>query len=365
MILPQEDLKTYFTSRGTKDSVIKVHAPTNVFFEKIFDGDTFQGFVVGSYDTESNTIKERKEFSGENDKSFFEAVEYFEKLIEQKSPQEEQQKQDDFESFGKFIYYKTDKISRESFIKLDQPPTAVFIPREDVSKVFTPPQTKKYGRLDMTLLDDPKYDIVRSKFALRYNEEESIEACSNGGVDLSEIRIYDLIPYSNGTEDEGDGEPSGVNQNSLSASEIEGETPQQRPAKNEQEKQEQEKEQQAQESEQGEQGNESQQGEQGNESEPQPAQASNGEPQAGEITDEETDLSGASVNMDLIEALNKEFKTDDILSTFKTQSKFMSAFMLLGEDVRKFAPLVGLSKEASNNELFNKIREEIRPFYKK
>ena len=68
--------------------------------------------------------------------------------------------------------------------------------------------------------------------------------------------------------------------------------------------------------------------------------------------------------MDLIESLNREFKTDDILSTFKTQSKFMSAFILLGDGVRKFAPLVGLSKDASNNDIFNKIRDEIRPFYK-
>lgn len=357
MIIPQTDLKTYYTNQGTKDSVVKLHAPTNVFFEKIFDGDTFQGFVVGSYDSESNTIKERKEFSGSNDKSFFEAVEYFEKLIEQKSPKEEQEKQDDFETFGKFIYYKTDKISRESFIKLDQPPTAVFIPKEDVSKVFTPPQTKKYGRLDMTLLDDPKYDIVRAKFALRYNEEESIEACSNGGVDLSEIRIYDLVPYSNGTEQEGEKQtPSNVNQNSLSASDIEGETPQQRPPKNEQERQEQEQEQQAQ---------ETGQGERGNDSEPQPAQTSDGEAQEGEPTDEATDYSGVSVNMDLVEALNREFKTDDILSTFKTQKKFMTAIVLLGEDVRKFTPLLGIDKDTKLTSIYEKINEEITPFYQK
>jgi len=389
MIIAQTDLKTYFTTKGTLDSVIKVHAPTNVFFEKIFDGDTFQGFVVASYDKESNEVKEKKEFSGVDDKSFYEAVDYFEKLIEQKSPKEEQNKQDDFESFGKFIYYKTDKISRESFIKLDQPPTAIFIPKADVSKVFTPPQTKKYGRLDMTVLDDPKYDMVRSKFALKYNEEESIEACSNGGVDLSEIRIYDLMPYSNGTEEEGEEQqPQDVNQNSLSTSEIEGEEPQQRPPKNEQERQEQEKEAQQQdaqnqdsESDSGEpdqpqpadqtEDGEPQPTDQTGEGEPQPTdQTGEGEPQPIQIGNEgeidgEPDLSGVAINMDLIEAFNKQFKTDDILSTFKTESRFMSAIALLGEDVRKYAPLLKIDKNAPITTFYDKIKEEIRPFYNK
>lgn len=357
MIIAQTDLTTYFTSKGTKDSVVKVHTPTNVFFEKIFDGDTFQGFVVASYDSETNEVKEKKDFSGVNDKNFFEAVDYFEKLIEQKTPQEQQQKQDDFESFGKFVYYKN---RPESFINMASSPIALFIPKSDVAKVFTPPQTKKYGRLDMTLLDDPKYDLVRSKFALKYNEEESIETCSNGGVDISEIRIYDMIPYSNGTEEEGEETaPSDVNQNSLSASEIEGEDPQQRPPKNEQERQEQENE-----AKQGEDEGGSNQENEPPESEQNPQGVSQGTDLTGGELDDNSDLSGVSVNMDLIESLNREFKTDDILSTFKTQSKFMSAFILLGDGVRKFAPLVGLSKDASNNDIFNKIRDEIRPFYK-
>ena len=359
MIILQTDLTTYFTSKGTKDSVVKVHTPTNVFFEKIFDGDTFVGFVVASYDSESNEVKDKKEFSGITDKNFFEAVDYFEKLIQQKTPQEQQQQQDDFESFGKFVYYKNQK---ESFINMASSPIALFIPKSDVAKVFTPPQTKKYGRLDMTLLDDPKYDLVCSKFALKYNKEESIEACSNGGVDLSEIRIYDMIPYSNGTEEEGEETaPSDVNQNSLSASEIEGEDPQQRPPKNEQERQEQEQ------ANQGEDG----QGEDGYNQQPEqpaPDPTNQGQTQPADVIggelDDNSDLSGVAVNMDLIESLNREFKTDDILSTFRTQSKFMSAFILLGDGVRKFAPLVGLSQDASNNDIYDKIRDEIRPFYK-
>ena len=300
MIIAQTDLTTYFTSKGTKDSVIKVHTPTNVFFEKIFDGDTFASFVVASYDSESNEVKDKKEFSGITDKNFFEAVDYFEKLIEQKTPQEQQQKQDDFESFGKFVYYKNQK---ESFINMASSPIALFIPKSDVAKVFTPPQTKKYGRLDMTLLDDPKYDLVRSKFALKYNEEESIEACSNGGVDLSEIRIYDMIPYSNGTEEEGEETaPSDVNQNSLSQSEIEGEDPQQRPPKNEQERQEQEQANQGEDTD----------GEDGSNQpteQPAPDPTNQGQPQPTDVIggelDDNSDLSGVAVNMDLIESFLK------------------------------------------------------------
>ena len=200
MIIPQTDIETYFTSKGFRDSIVKVHKPTNVFFEKVFEASAFIGFIVARLDIETNTVVDEQKFNGKKDSSFFKAVDYFEKLIEQNSSKEEQQKQDDFESVGIFVYFKGGQ--EDPFIKIED--TITEIPYQDVDKVFAPPQTKKYGRLDMTILDDPKYDIVRSKFALKYDEQKSIEIAATRGLTKEDVWVYEMLPYSNGTEEEGD-----------------------------------------------------------------------------------------------------------------------------------------------------------------
>jgi uncharacterized protein involved in copper resistance len=69
------------------------------------------------------------------------------------------------------------------------------------------------------------------------------------------------------------------------------------------------------------------------------------------------------VSLDLIEALNTAFKTDDILSAYKTQKTFMSALRLKGESLREFAPFVGLETTATKGEILSRIEEQLTPFY--
>ena len=67
--------------------------------------------------------------------------------------------------------------------------------------------------------------------------------------------------------------------------------------------------------------------------------------------------------MDLIEALNRKFQTDDILSAYKTMKNFMSALRLKGEQIRELAPLVGLNTTATKGEILREIEQQITPFY--
>ena len=281
----------------------------------------------------------------------------------------------------------------------------VTIPYQDVDKVFTPPQTKKFGRLDMTVLDDPKYDVVRSKFALKYTEEKSKEIAQQKGLDVKDVWVYEMQPYSNGTpEEEGDGgtPPPDVNDQPLNANDIEGEEPEQREPK---EGEKGEKGEKGEDGENGENGEDEDLGwDEDNKDEPKnreenpvdggnpnpfgdnedsdpvdggnpnpfgdnedtgnPPPPNNGGTPTGE--GEPTDEEGTPVavyNMDLIEALNTAFKTDDILSAYKTKKTFMSALRLKGEQIRQFAPFVGLDTSATKGEILTSIEEQLTPFY--
>lgn len=551
MIIPQENISTYISQKDGLNSTYKLHVPSNVFFEMVKKEITYEfvGFRVARFDSATNTVVDEQKFNGTRDTSFFKAVDYFEELIEKNSPKEEQQKQDDFDSVGYFVYFKGVKqganqvpiekvvmmsaeasypdpqpiefkdfleaskyiadnleltvgggyakhrflstwtdgdtweerfdISdtennpkefknifatqflrsglfrigvgskggstfktaedtletgkkiieeikkydfqlepsdvaklRESLVKefsedgwiaksydiepytrtefnelidsylleddflnpyIDINNEILEIPYQDVDKVFTPPQTKKYGRLDMTVLDDPKYDVVRSKFALKYNEEKSKEIADSKGLNLADVWAYEMQPYSNGTpEEEGGGggtPPPDVNDNQLSQNDIEGEEPQQREPK-EGEPQEQNQPQDGDKGEQGDNGNDEDLG--WDEDEKGEPTDENGEPtdENGETTDENgepTDEQGGTpvggYNMDLIESLNRKFQTDDILSAYKTPKTFMSALRLKGEQIREFAPLVGLETTATKGEILREIEQQITPFY--
>jgi hypothetical protein len=241
MIIPQENLATYVSEKDEVMTTTKYHKPSNVFFQLVKKKVTydFVGFLVARFDSATNTVVEEQKFNGKKDTSFFKAVDYFEKLIEKNSPKEEQNKQDDFDSVGLFVYFKGGQ--EEPFIKIED--TITEIAYQDADKVFTPPQTKKFGRLDMTVLDDPKYDVVRSKFALKYTEEKSKEIAESKGMSIEDVWVYEMQPYSNGTDDEendGDNQtPPDVNDKSLNANDIEGEEPKQREPKPQEQAQQQ------------------------------------------------------------------------------------------------------------------------------
>lgn len=418
MIIPQENIETFVSKNDGQYSTYKLHVPSNVFFERVKQERTndFVGFRVARFDAATNTVVDEQKFNGTRDTSFFKAVDYFEELIEKNSPKEEQGKQDDFDSVGYFVYFKGGY--EDAFIQIDDSITE--IPYADIDKVFAPPQTKKYGRLDMTVLDDPKYDVVRSKFALKYDEQKSTEIASTRGLTKEDVWVYEMQPYSNGTpEEEGGGgtPPPDVNDQPLNANDIEGEEPKQREPK------EGEKGEKGEKGEDGENSDNDENGENGededlgwDEGEDQDSQDSgdeqgddtddpsdNGNPSdddsEGEESDdpsdngnpnpfgdnedtgnppppnnggtptgegEPTDEEGTPVavyNMDLIEALNTAFKTDDILSAYKTQKTFMSALRLKGDQIKEFAPFVGLDANATKQEVLSSIEEQLTPFY--
>ena len=231
MIFKKEDIKEIWASFPELEVQFKyrIHTPTGVSFAIVKDIRTtrlFLNFTVSAMNEEGEFI-EAYTFSGDNQKSFFEAVEYFEKLIEKRQPQPES----DEPYVGVLVYTKGiicyAKVSN-STVDIDQ---------DDLPKVFTPPQSKKYGRLNMFAVEDSKYDIIKGKFALKYDEQLTQDLLSkNQNQKYSDLTyVYKMIPYD--TSEDGDGgTPEDVNDNSLKLDEIEGETPEQMKGENEPEK---------------------------------------------------------------------------------------------------------------------------------
>lgn len=402
MIIQQSDIKTFVLNKEDKVHLTKVHVPTNVFFEYVKatiseTEEKFMGFRVARYITTGQIVEEQK-FNGKKDSSFFKAKDYFELLIEQNTPKEDKQnQQEENDSVGTFQF---DKTTSFGLIKLDDPRfEGVAISSQDIDKVFSPPQTKKYGRLDMTVLEDPIYDIVRSKFALRYNKQASETIAGIRDVDLSEMWVYDMIPYSNGSEQDPSEEtpPQDVNENSLSLNDIEKEEPEQREPKNPQEQQAQNNQEQ-QERDEATQPKPSQEKDEDlgwdddeesekdkTKKEPNPLNPNEKKGDKQENSDnsdeqqaepnpiseepEEGEPSGTTVgyNMDLIEAINKEYNTDDFLSQTKNLTNFMKTFNLLADStLQKFAPSLGITKDKYNRtDFLNKLKQAVTPFFEK
>jgi hypothetical protein len=427
MIIKQEDIKTYGLSKDNRFMIVKVHIPTNVFFENVSEEvlnepTKFIGFRVARYVTDGKVVEEKK-FNGKKDSSFFKAVEYFELLIDQNTPKEEKQdQQDEQESVGTFTFYQsknngTIRIGTNSFN----------ITPQDIEKVFTPPQTKKYGRLDMTVLENPIYDTVRSKFALRYNKEASEQQAGHLRQNVSEVWVYDLFPYSNGGDENGqnDNAPQEMNKDSLTLDQIEKEEPEQREPKNPQEQQQQDKDKEK----QREQGDKNESGEpqetqkdedlgwdddeeedrkksdesKGSKGEKEPKDNSdlnkeenpeqgnsngdeskgnepnddtnddssengdtsdNGE---GEPDENATNGTGVTYNFDLLSAINNYFKTDDFLSQTQNLTKFMTTFAILPDSTLKnIGKQGGISDENyDRNKFLATLKQQITPFFDK
>jgi len=221
MIFKKEDIKEIWASFPELEVQFKyrIHTPTGVSFAIVKDyvAKMFVNFTVSAMNEEGEFI-EAYTFSGDNQKSFFEAVEYFEKLIEKRQPQPES----DEPYVGVLVYVK----GQICYAKVSN--STVDIDEDDLPKVFTPPQSKKYGRLNMFAVEDSKYDIIKGKFALKYDEQLTQDLLSkNQNKKYADITyVYKMIPYD--TSEDGDGAtPEDVNNNSLKLDEIEGETPEQ------------------------------------------------------------------------------------------------------------------------------------------
>ena len=230
MIFKKEDIKEIWASFPELEVKFKyrIHTPTGVSFAIVKDIRTtrlFLNFTVSAMNEEGEFI-EAYTFSGDNQKSFFEAVEYFEKLIEKRQPQP----QSDEPYVGVLVYVK----GQICYAKVSN--STVDIDQDDLPKVFTPPQSKKYGRLNMFAVEDSKYDIIKGKFALKYDEQLTQDLRKTVNKKYSDLTyVYKMIPYD--TSEDGDGgTPEDVNDNSLKLDEIEGETPEQMRGENEPEK---------------------------------------------------------------------------------------------------------------------------------
>jgi len=233
MIFNINDIKTYNTTEQLGDMLIKqtykLHKPTGVFFSSNSNNETneFLYFVVAVINENKDT-EERKTFDGTTQQSFFEAVEYFERLIEDRIPQPKEEEP----SVGKFYFVK----GQNSFVILDfGDKKPIIIEREDLEKVFSPPRKKPFGRLNMLEVDKPQYDPIKGKFALKYNEDSTLEFLEKMQLNEGDAVVYNMTPYSSEpqTGQNPPQEPQNVNDEELSLDKIEDENPEDLKGENE------------------------------------------------------------------------------------------------------------------------------------
>jgi hypothetical protein len=228
MIINKNDITTF---KGVKmdgdlalNRIANIHNPSGVFFERVLDNETYEFlfFAIGAIDDQGE-IQDRKVFDAIDSESFFKAVDYFEKLIEERTPE----KKNEPPSVGIFVFIKRGK-KLPSFVDIGLEET-IIIDEEDLEKVFTPPMKKPFGRLDMTIVDKPKYDVIKSKFALSFNQDLTNEYSDKFEVDKDDIYVYKITPYQNQPNDpnnqDGEEQPEEVNDEELSLDKIEGEDP--------------------------------------------------------------------------------------------------------------------------------------------
>jgi flagellar biosynthesis GTPase FlhF len=222
MIIEFGNINTYKSREVSGELIIsqeiKLHKPTGVFFTSNINeanGD-FLYFKVAAINSKGEVV-EPKTFDGITAKSFFEAVDYFEKLINDRIPQEDNKPP----SIGKFFFIK----EMDSIVKLtmlsDQ---SIIIDRKDIDKVFSPPKKKPYGRLNMFAVNKEKYEPIKGKFALKYNDDETKLFLDQMSFEQGKAFVYDMTPYSTDEQDQ-QSDPSEVNDDRLTLDQIEDEDP--------------------------------------------------------------------------------------------------------------------------------------------
>lgn len=219
MIFNKTDIIEFLAKEKSGETTIlkstKLHKPTGVYFMASSDEETkkFLYFTIGAMNSKSEP-ENKKTFEGNAQKDFFAAVDYFEGLIQKRMPDEKQKPP----SIGQFVYIKgLDCLVLAFGIE-------TVIDYEDVPTVFTPPQKKPYGRLNMMDVEKEKYDIIKAKFALNFNQESTDEWKAKLSND--DVVVYDMTAYQTSEPQEGEEpaeDPEGVNDDELTADEIEGE----------------------------------------------------------------------------------------------------------------------------------------------
>jgi hypothetical protein len=222
MIIKAQDIRFYITKSNFGELIIleniKLHIPSGVFFSynENYKTKEYLYLKVGQI-SEAGEVEAAKSFDGFTMKSFFEAVDYFEKLINERMPQEKPEQP----IYSYFYFIK----SKDSFVKFIDGAEDLIIDREDLEKMFTPPLKKPYGRLDGTAVDKEKYEIIKSKFALNFDEIKTNEFLEENNLSTGDIYVYEMTPYQN-SDGNGEQTPKGVNDDSMSIDQIEGEEPQ-------------------------------------------------------------------------------------------------------------------------------------------
>ena len=219
MIFNREDIEFYTQYSDDQGTIYyRLHKPSGVFFKENLSQGEHDYFGVAAL-TKDGKITDAKYFYKKTQEEFFEAVKYFESLISKRTPPPKQNPP----SMGIFVFSKGYKLA--SFIKISD--LVVDMSNEDVYKAFTPPKTKPFGKLDITILDDPKYDPVKYKFACNYDEKLSKELAETSKVSPDELFVYQLTAYQTQEGSESNpGDPASVSDQQLNPGDIEGETPQ-------------------------------------------------------------------------------------------------------------------------------------------
>ena len=219
MIFNREDIEFYTQYSDDQGTIYyRLHKPSGVFFKENWSEGEHNYFGVAAL-TKEGKITDAKYFYKKTQEEFFEAVKYFESLISKRTPPPKQNPP----SMGIFVFSKGDQLA--SFIKISD--LVVEMSNEDVYKAFTPPKTKPFGKLDITILDDPKYDPVKYKFACNYDEKLSKELAETSKVSPDELFVYQLTAYQTQEGSESNpGDPASVSDQQLNPGDIEGETPQ-------------------------------------------------------------------------------------------------------------------------------------------
>ena len=239
MIFKEEDFTFFETTGESRDSngnrikkQFRLHNPTGVYFlfssyPPVSESENFVSFAIGAISKDGEIlIDEIEVFTNPTQFDFFEAVKYFESLIEKKQPQPEQEDL----SVGVFVFIKNEANLPNPDSFADVFDNIVIIDKDDVAKVFAPPVNKKYGRLNMYAVEDEKYDVIKGKFALKYDQElsdinaEKLGRLPTFGV-AATVFAYKMIPYDTSEDGDKTPAPEKVNDESLTLDQIEGETP--------------------------------------------------------------------------------------------------------------------------------------------
>ena len=137
-------------------------------------------FIVGAMD-ESGKLVAQKEYTENNEKSFFEAVKYFEELVEQRQPP----KDNNDPSLGKFYYFKK-VLNMDSFVKIEGVQD-IIIDKSDIDTLYSPPTSKSYAMLNLADTNNPNYFPIQGKYILKYLKNETVEYGQNNNLELKEL----------------------------------------------------------------------------------------------------------------------------------------------------------------------------------